>query len=43
MDLWLPPLKIVLVDPTDPNIGNVVSQTPAAGESVDPGTTITIA
>ena len=30
------------VDPTDPNIGNVVSQTPAAGESVDPGATITI-
>ena len=30
------PTEDCLVDPTDPNIGNVVSQTPAAGESVDP-------
>jgi len=30
------------VDPEDPNIGLVVSQTPEAGESVETGTTITI-
>jgi len=30
------------IDPEDPNIGLVVSQTPEAGESVEAGTTITI-
>ena len=30
------------VDPEDPNVGLVVSQTPEAGESVEAGTTITI-
>ncbi len=30
------------VDPTDPNVGKVVSQDPPAGESVEPGITITI-
>ncbi|MAU85898.1 MAG: hypothetical protein CMA21_04805, partial [Euryarchaeota archaeon] len=30
------------VDPTDPNVGKVVSQDPPAGEAVEPGITITI-
>ena len=30
------------VDPTDPNVGKVVSQDPPAGDSVEPGITITI-
>lgn len=36
------PVEECPVEPDDPNVGNVVSQSPPAGESVEPGVTITI-